>query len=99
MIGFIFVVLIFETVSFCSPGCPRGHYVAQAGTSDEPPASISQVLDLQACIIIVSCEKSIFKWKFEFGLMLLGIKIWGDGWAVVAHAFNPNTWEAKAGDL
>jgi hypothetical protein len=39
-----------DWVSLCSPGCPRTHFVDQAGLElRNPPASASRVLGLKAC--------------------------------------------------
>jgi hypothetical protein len=49
--GVFICFLFFETVSLCSPGCPRTHSVDQAGLKlRNPPASASQVLGLKACV-------------------------------------------------
>jgi hypothetical protein len=47
----LFCFLFFrDRVSLCSPGCPRTHFVDQAGLElRNPPASASQVLGLKAC--------------------------------------------------
>jgi hypothetical protein len=47
----LFLVLVFwDRVSLCSPGCPGTHSVDQAGLElRNPPASVSQVLGLKAC--------------------------------------------------
>jgi hypothetical protein len=48
---FLVLVLVFrDRVSLCSPGCPGTHSVDQAGLElRNLPASVSQVLGLQAC--------------------------------------------------
>ena len=48
---FLFFVLVFrDRVSLYSPGCPRTHFVDQAGLElRDPPASASRVLGLKAC--------------------------------------------------
>jgi hypothetical protein len=47
----LFCLLVFwDRVSVCSPGCPGTHSVDQAGLKlRNPPASASQVLGLKAC--------------------------------------------------
>jgi hypothetical protein len=48
--SFVFGFVFQDSVSLCSPGCPRTHSVDQAGLElRNPPASASQVLELQAC--------------------------------------------------
>jgi hypothetical protein len=49
-IFFFFFGLVFQDrVSLYSPGCPRTHFVDQAGLElRNPPASASQVLGLKA---------------------------------------------------
>jgi hypothetical protein len=45
-----FVFVFFKTVSLCSPGCPRTHFVDQAGLElRNLPASASRELGLKAC--------------------------------------------------
>jgi hypothetical protein len=46
------LVLVFpDMVSLYSPGCPRTHFVDEAGLElTNPPASASQVLRLKACV-------------------------------------------------
>jgi hypothetical protein len=49
---FLLLLLLFfqDSISLCSPGCPRTHSVDQAGLElRNPPASASQVLKLKAC--------------------------------------------------
>jgi hypothetical protein len=48
---FFFFFLVFrDRFSLCSPGCPGTHSVDQAGLElRNPPASVSQVLELKAC--------------------------------------------------
>jgi hypothetical protein len=45
---FFFLFFVFpDRVSLCSPGCPRTHFVDQAGLElRDPPASASRVLGL-----------------------------------------------------
>jgi hypothetical protein len=46
----LFLFLFFETGFLYSPGCPRTHFVDQAGLElRNPPASASRVLGLKAC--------------------------------------------------
>jgi hypothetical protein len=47
---FLFVCFFRDRVSLYSPGCPRTHFVDQAGLElRNLPASASQVLGLKAC--------------------------------------------------
>ena len=48
----LFYFLVFrDRVSLCSSGCPGTHSVDQAGLKlRNPPASVSQVLVLKACV-------------------------------------------------
>jgi hypothetical protein len=48
---FFFFFLVFQDrVPLCSSGCPRTHFVDQAGLElGNPPSSASQVLGLKAC--------------------------------------------------
>ena len=49
-IFFFFFFYFRDRVSLCIPGCPRTHFVDQAGLElRNPPASASQVLGLKAC--------------------------------------------------
>jgi hypothetical protein len=50
----LFVFVFRDRVSLCSPGCPGTHFVDQADLElRNPPASVSQVLELQACPTIL----------------------------------------------
>jgi hypothetical protein len=57
--GFFIFKIFFETGFLCialySPGCPRTHFIDQAGLElRNPPASASQVLGLKDSILFVS---------------------------------------------
>jgi hypothetical protein len=68
---FVFVFLVFrDRVSLYSPGCPRTHFVDQAGLElRNPPASASQVLGLKVCTTTPSLN---FLMKKKLNLELLG---------------------------
>jgi hypothetical protein len=59
-----FLFLFFQDrVSLCSPGCPRTHFVDQAGLElRNPPASASQVLGLKACDTTARRLHSLFSY-------------------------------------
>jgi hypothetical protein len=81
----LFFLVFRDRVSLCRPGCPGIHSVDQAGLKlRDPPASASQVLGLKVCATTAQQNKAFKVFFFT-------------GWAVVAHACNPSTWEAEAG--
>jgi hypothetical protein len=50
LFGFFLFLFFRDRVSLYSPGCPRTHFVDQAGLElRNPPASASRVLGLKAC--------------------------------------------------
>jgi hypothetical protein len=50
-----------DRVSLCSPGCPRTHFVDQAGLElRNLPASASQVLGLKACATMPGLFKNFY---------------------------------------
>jgi hypothetical protein len=50
---YLFIFVLRDRVSLCSPGCPGTHSVDQAGLElRNPPASASRMLGLKACTII-----------------------------------------------
>jgi hypothetical protein len=63
MLLFLFFVLFFwDRVSLCSSGCPRTHFVEQAGLElRNPPASASQVLGLKVCATMPGCDDTSYK--------------------------------------
>jgi hypothetical protein len=59
-------------VSLCGPGCPRTHFVDQAGLKlRHPPASASQVLRLKACATMPSWCVLLIRafWELEVGAL------------------------------
>jgi hypothetical protein len=47
---YLFILVFWDRVSLCSPGCPGTHSVDQAGLElRNPPAAASQVLGLKVC--------------------------------------------------
>jgi hypothetical protein len=53
---------------------------------------------LKECLISLVIREMQIKTTLRFHLTPVRMaKIKNSGWAVVAHAFNPNTWEAEAG--
>ena len=55
-----FLCVFWDRVSLYSPGCPGTHSVGQAGLElRNPPASVSQVLGLQACAITALQQMSV----------------------------------------
>jgi hypothetical protein len=52
-------------VFLCSPGCPRTHFVDQAGLElRNPPVSASRVLELKACATTARLDKTFFTDKY-----------------------------------
>jgi hypothetical protein len=50
-VDFFFLLVFQDRVSLYSPGCPGTHSVDHAGLKlRSPPASVSQVLGLKACV-------------------------------------------------
>jgi hypothetical protein len=54
--------------------------------------TIEELLDVSPSLISSCITKHYFKI-----LHVIGIKIERLSWSVLAHAFNPSTWEAEAG--
>jgi hypothetical protein len=62
MMGFVCLILVFwDRVSLCSPGCPGTHSEDQAGLElRNPPASASQVLGLKVCTTTAPQQAMMF---------------------------------------
>jgi hypothetical protein len=71
-LGVFFVVVFWDRVSLCSPGCPGAHSVDQAGFKlRDPPASATWVLGLKACAFTPGFHYSILKNKTSLFILCL----------------------------
>jgi hypothetical protein len=104
----LFCFVFRDRVSLYSPGCPGPHFVDQADLElRNLPASAFRVLGLKACTTTPGPE--IFKQRLGYssvGTCLMLARTQGAGPVIspqhhkssmVAHTWNPSTWEAGLG--
>jgi hypothetical protein len=84
----LFCSVFRDRVSLCSSGCPGTHFVDQTGLE-------LRTLPAVCAHLVISRLKGPKKKKIEKEKRKKDILMFGQ--AVVAHAFNPSTWEAEAG--
>jgi hypothetical protein len=82
----------FKTGFLCSPGCPRTHFVDQAGLElRNPPAS--RVLGLKACATKPGCSDNPLKQPLDTGFSLFWA--WGFHQRAVSSCKQQPAWQVS----